>query len=60
MIQQAGETNMRYAFSKIRETLHKACNLPKKNSPISGGNMRRKPASTIKFITVLYVSRFSS
>ena len=25
MIQQAGETNMRYAFSKIRETLHKAC-----------------------------------
>ena len=25
MIQQAGEANMRYAFSKIRETLHKAC-----------------------------------
>ena len=25
MIQQAGEANVRYAFSKIRETLHKAC-----------------------------------
>lgn len=25
MIQLAGEANVRYAFSKIRETLHKAC-----------------------------------